>query len=243
MGFGILLFGYFLTYAFSVSNVYFFADIIGAVVVMYSFSKLAQYNRYFIGGMWACLAFLCVCAISAASLMFDLYDTSGRVDYAVDILKNVASGVMHFLMFLGIRGVSLGAESVKLVGKTVRNLKITIVYYVGCIVFPLIALFIESLELLQYINVVMYVYSIVCILLNLILIYSCFAVLCPAEENENEIKRSRFEFINKINDKMESFEKNRNEYSRESMKLAIEEANKLAEQKEKKEKNKRKKKK
>ena len=62
-------------------------------------------------------------------------------------------------------------------------------------------------------------------------------------ENENEIKRSRFEFINKINDKMESFEKNRNEYSRESMKLAIEEANKLAEQKAKKEKNKRKKKK
>ena len=37
MGYGTLLFGYFLTYAFSLSRVYFFTDIIGALVMLWAF--------------------------------------------------------------------------------------------------------------------------------------------------------------------------------------------------------------
>ena len=49
MGYGTLLFGYFLTYAFSLSRVYFFTDIIGALVMLWAFSKLIAYNRYYRG--------------------------------------------------------------------------------------------------------------------------------------------------------------------------------------------------
>ena len=80
-----------------------------------------------------------------------------------------------------------------------------------------------------------------CVLLNLVLMYSCFGTLCPADEDENEIKRSRFAIINKINDKMDSFEKKNNEYKLESMRLAMEEANRRAENKKKKPKWKKKK--
>ena len=58
MGFGILILGYFLAYAFSISSVYFFADIIGTAIIMLAFSKLAQYNRYFVGAMGFALGFL-----------------------------------------------------------------------------------------------------------------------------------------------------------------------------------------
>ena len=46
MGFGVLFFGYFVMFAFSLSTMYFFADIIGSVITAYAFTKIAQYNRY-----------------------------------------------------------------------------------------------------------------------------------------------------------------------------------------------------
>ena len=105
-------------------------------------------------------------------------------------------------MFLGIRGISLGAECEKLVGRATRNAGITSVYYASCIILALVAFFVEPGEVITYMNGLMYLYSIVCVLLNLILIYSCFGTLCPADEDENAIKRSRFAVINKMkNDK------------------------------------------
>jgi hypothetical protein len=241
MGFGILILGYFLMYAFSISSVYFFADIIGTVIVLFAFSKLAQYNRYFVGAMGFALGFLALCTLGASSLMFDLYEASGIVAQIVGLLKNLVSAGMHILMFLGIRGISLGAESEKLAGRAMRNAGVTLVYYASCIILGIVAFFVPAGEVISYMNGLMYLYSIVCVLLNLVLMYSCFGTLCPADEDENEIKRSRFAIINKINDKMDSFEKKNNEYKLESMRLAMEEANRRAENKKKKPKWKKKK--
>lgn len=243
MGFGILILGYFLAYAFSISSVYFFADIIGTAIIILAFSKLAQYNRYFVGAMGFALGFLVLCALGASSLMFDLYDATGVVSQIVGLLKHLASAGLHVLMFFGIRGISLGAESKKLAHRAMRNLGITSVYYVSCVILGIVALFVPTGEVITYMNGVLYLYSIVCLILNLVLIYSCFGTLCPADEDENEVKKSRFALINKIDEKMDSFEKKSNEYRRESMRLAMEEANRMAEEKNKKKKPKWKKKK
>ncbi len=222
MGFGILLFGYFVMFAFSISQVYFFADIIGAGIVLYAFSKLSEYNRYFVGAMWGCLAFLALCAVNAASLMFELYDPAGNIALTVNVAKAVAACAMHIPMFLGTRGISLGADADKLVHTAERNLTLTIIYYVLYLAVlaasPLLG------DMTQYISTVVYLYSIVCIFLNLVLFYKCFGILCPAEEDENEKKRSRFSFINKISDKLDAIDDERVRYREESVKLAIEEA-------------------
>ena len=231
MGFGILLLGYFLMYAFSISQVYFFADIIGAIIVIFAFSKLSQYNRYFVGSMWACLMFIAFAAVSASSLMFDIYDTNGIVAQIIGLLKTASSWAMHIVMFLGIRGISLGAACEKLAKKSLRNLSITSVYYLGCIALSIIALFSTNSEVVTYMNGLMYLYSIVCVVINLILIYNCFGTICPADEDENEVKRSRFAIINKIDDKMDEFEQKNREFHRESMRLAMEEADRRANEK------------
>ncbi len=240
MGFGTLILGYFLMYAFSISEVYFFADIIGAAIVIFAFSKLAQYNRYFACAMWLCLAYLALCAYGAMSLMFELYGASSAVAYLLLFSKSIISCAMHTVMFLGIRGISLGADSVKLAGRAKRNMVITAIYYTLYIVLSAVSLAVES-YILSYVSAVLQIFYLVCIVLNLILIYSSFGTLCPADEDENEVKRSRFGFINKMNDKMDDFEKKSNEYRRESMKLAMEEAEKNAAAKSKKKKHKKKK--
>ena len=91
MGFGILFFGYFVMFAFSISQMYFFADIIGAVISIFAFSKLSEYNKYYKNAMIAALVFAVFCMVNAASMMFRIYPSTGTADTAVDILKSLNS--------------------------------------------------------------------------------------------------------------------------------------------------------
>ncbi len=232
MGFGILVFGYFIMYAFSISQVYFFMDIVGTVVVLYAMSKLSEYNRYFVGAMGGAAAFLLLCAVNAASLMFRIYDPAGNVALAVNLVKAVASCAMHVPVFLGTRGIALGADSVKLVRNAERNLTLTAVYY-ALYVFVVAASPLLG-DATQYVSTVVYLYNIVCIFLNLALFYKCFGILCPADEDENAKKRSRFEWVNKISDKVDSIDEERVRYREESVKLAMEEADRRVAAKKKK---------
>lgn len=234
MGFGILLIGYFVTFAFSVSSYYFFADIIGILIMLYAFSRLSRYNRYFVDAMVPALGFLVLCAVNAASMMFRLYPMDGTADLIVDILKTAAACATHVFVFLGTRGISLGAESQKLVEKTQRNFVATMIYYAANLTIVLLSFFLAFET--QYVSTVVYLYWIVCIILNIALFYHCFGILIPADEDEDEVKRSKFEFINKINDKFDSFDIKSNEYRKQSMEMAMEEAKKRAEEKKKKEK-------
>ena len=101
MGFGILLIGYFVTFAFSISSYYFFADIIGILIMLYAFSKLSRFNLYFVDAMVPGLVYLVLCAVNAAAMMFKLYPMDGTADLVVDILKTAAACVMHVFIFLG----------------------------------------------------------------------------------------------------------------------------------------------
>ena len=62
MGFGILLFGYFTAFAFELINTYFFADIIGGLVMLYALGKLSEYNGKFKAAAYGDMVF---CAVAA----------------------------------------------------------------------------------------------------------------------------------------------------------------------------------
>ena len=228
-------------FAFSLSQVYFFADIIGAGIALYAFAKLSEYNRYFVTAMWGALAFLALGAVNAASLMFDLYDPAGTVGMVVSILKTLSACAMHIPMFLGIRGISLGAGADKLVRNADRNLVLTAVNYLLSLLVlaasPLLGTF------TPYASTVVYLYQLVCIVLNLVLLYKCFGILCPADEDEDEKKRSRFAIINKISDKVDAIDEERVRYREESVKLALEEADRRVAEKKRNKKHQHKKKK
>ncbi len=239
MGFGTLVFGYFTMFAFSLAPAYFFADVIGALIAIFAFQKLAEYNRWFVYAMGASLGFLVLCGVSAGSLMFNWYDPAGTVDGVVDVSKEVASCLLHVFMFFGIRGIAGGAENPKLVKKADRNFILTMVYYIGAAV---LLLFSEALgEYASYAGLYLLLYWAVCVVLNLVLIYRCFGTLCPADEDENAPpKPSRFAFINKLNEKFDAIEESKRAYREESMQKALEEAEKRAAEKEKKHRGKKK---
>ena len=230
MGFGVLFFGYFVMFAFSLSTMYFFADIIGSVITAYAFTKIAQYNRYYNTATVFALLFLLFSAVKAADLMFDIYP-DGYISLAVNMLRLVSAAVMHIFMFLGARGIALGAGAAKLPKNAERNMVMTLLYYASYAVITNITINDEVLD--AYLNMMLLLYFLVCFILNLVFIYRCYAVLAPADEDITERKPSRFKLINKIDAKMDEIEKSKQEYRKESVRLALEEADRMAREKKK----------
>ena len=232
MGFGTLFFGYFAMFAFTLSPYYFFADIIGAVVAIWAYVRLSEYNRYFRGAAAAALVFLILCGVNAASLMFTLYEADGAADLAVSAGKEAAACVMHVFFFLGTRGICLGADAKKLTAKTERNFVMTMFAYLAA--FAVLALNRVIGDELAPVGFMLLLYRLICIVMNLALIYQCFGILMPADEDENEKKRSRFAFVNAMSDKFDALDDAKNEYRRQSMKMAMDEADRLRAEKQKK---------
>ena len=128
MGYGTLLFGYFLTYAFSLSRVYFFTDIIGALVMLWAFSKLIAYNRYYRGAAVSGIVFTALC-LTGCVAMFARYQPEWFT-LLLNCLKAAASCTLHVFTLLGIRGIAKGADAPKLAETALRNLVMTGLYYV-----------------------------------------------------------------------------------------------------------------
>ena len=88
MGFGLLILGYFLTFAFTISQAYFFADVIGALVMLYAFTKLSEYNRYFRGAAAAGMLFTLLALTSGVLLSMHMLTSEGMLDILLDAAKS-----------------------------------------------------------------------------------------------------------------------------------------------------------
>ena len=242
MGFGPLLFGYFAMYAFSISPYYFFADIIGALVAVYAFSKLAEYSRYFGGAMFGALGFLILSGVNAVSLLFGLYPMNGGIAWtAVEVLKLAAGCVMHVYMFLGTRTVAVRAGQDALSKKSVRCLCAVCLYYAAALIaIPVTPRLPERTGAAVSAGILLY--WVLCLILNLLLLYGCFSHIVPADADLSVTPRSRIGLLNKMSDKFDELDDKKNEYRRESIRLAMEEADRLHEERKRKNKGKRKKK-
>ena len=255
MGFGTLFFGYFAMYAFSISPYYFFADIIGGVTAVFALSKLSEYSRHFTGAMYGALGFLVFSGFNAVSVIFGLYpvlNTSAflfgtnsigdtGVWMAVELLKLASGAVMHVFLLRGIRVVAERAEQEKLAKKSVRNLGASSLYFAAqAVVLPLKLCLPENAAAAAA-GAGVWLFWVLCFLLNLFLIYGCFASIIPADADENEKPRSKIPLLNKLSDKFDELDDKKNEYRRESMKLAMEEADRLRAEKQKKKNHKKKK--
>ena len=141
MGFGLLIFGYFLTFTFTISQAYFFADVIGALVMLSAFTKLSEYNRHFRSAAAAGVGFTLLALVSGVLLSMHMLEDGGTVDILLDAAKAVTALVLHVFMLSGTRGIAQGADCEKLAQRAQRNLVMICTYYVLYFVTLLVSLF------------------------------------------------------------------------------------------------------
>ena len=186
MGFGILLFGYALAFAFTLSSVYFFADVLGGLMMAYACSKLAAYDRRFKLPMIASSVFSAA-AIAGALRRFVFGSSSAIFDRVYDAAYAGIVIALHFALFWAIISIARSLKLTKITMKARRNMILMIVFYTVQTLaqlsgerltadFPTFALYLYRFIL---------IFQLVLVFVNLLLIGSCLKSI--GEEGEGEV--------------------------------------------------------
>ena len=128
MGFGLLLIGYALAFAFKLSSVYFFADVLGGLMMSYACSKLSAYDRHFRPAL-VCTSVYSVAAIVGALRRFVFAASSEMFDHIFDASFAAMEVLIHFTLLFAIISITRDLDLKRITMKARRNLIFVIVYY------------------------------------------------------------------------------------------------------------------
>ncbi len=199
MGFGILLIGYFLAFATSLAGVYFYADIIGGILMVYALNKLSSYSSKFKAAAYTAVAFT---AISMVAAVLTTLKIGGTAILVVNTIRAASILIFHIYTFNALEVMAKGADDPKLASKAKRDLVFVSGYYILYIVITLTAGIMDD-TLKAYFSVMMYMYGILCVILNLILLHSAYCRLYIEGTQQRyaefaEYKPSKIKFIDNI---------------------------------------------
>ena len=232
MGFGLLLIGYFFAYTVTVGlGSYLFAGmLIGGFVMFLGLSELRKYSPAFIYAIIANIALLLLSFCETISWMepmlgFSIGFSNTNVQTVFDWIKLVVDLAFNIAMLYGIADISRRVDFQETRTKAYRNMVFVGVYNAVQLLMILPIGIFESdksffMTLLMFLQLI---YTVV----NLVLIFRCYAMICPEGEEDMHRKPSRFEFINKIRAKQDE----REQQAIESTKAYFEEKLKKKQQK------------
>lgn len=198
MGFGILFFGYFITFLLSLNAYGPIFALIGNYIIFTALQKLSEYKQ----NISRCIPFLLLMAIcnlfSSVEVLF-----SADFGIAKTIIETVSlTSTLLFNIFLFLSLLSLGedteVEEVKSSAKA--NIALVIAY------FAVNVLLIFSVGN-KYILLVGLLLRLLFPLFALALIYKCFRFICDPDDLDMPTKPSRFNFINKMHERQAQKEK------------------------------------
>ena len=214
MGFGILLFGYFITTMMPIPlsmllpiDLTGFIRMIGYIVVIIAAKKLSEYNSSF--GMLVISSFI-MTVVSAVEGLIDLglffvNNQMGNLPFA-NLLKTIND--MQIVDYLGLTVILFVAAlclSVKQIGED-TGIKKVVTASVRNLVFYAILFIVKAITFLPlsfvdtYANVfvsALLIIELLCWILNLYMIFYCYAKICDSSDIDMKQKESRFSFVNK----------------------------------------------
>lgn len=199
MGFGYLLLGYFMAFAFTLADMYFFFDIVGGALMLVGLSKLSPHGKNFYRAMWADIAYIFLCLGRTVLIMLKMIPADGVWAKAFGFGIAAASLALQFFILAGIYFIALKVDLPKETAHAKRNILYLLLYYFG---------YIAAMILLPYLGIIgniaslaITVFGLVILILNLILIHSCYCRICLEGQQSGERTPSRFAFINRFNKK------------------------------------------
>jgi hypothetical protein len=215
MGFGILFLGYFATTMMSIPlsrmlpiDLGGFVKLLGYILIIIAAKKLSDYNSSFKALIVSSAFMMCISAFeSFTDITLFLADNQIAVLPFVNALSYVNSAkVLDYVSFvaviffvatlcIAIKQIALDTEVKKIEVAATRNF----VFY--CILF-----IVQALAFMPFDWVITYkpvfvsallLIELLCWILNLYMIFSCYAKICDSGDTEMKQKPSRYEFVNK----------------------------------------------
>lgn len=214
MGFGLLFIGYFTAMLMSINTYGSIFKLVGYAIILVAAGKLEKYDRSFTLFKLATYLMLAMSAVLAVSDIWTLLynelivpsDPFGEVFRNVSAYAEIILSLAHNLFMLyAIRSIAIETEVEKISACAVRNLIFMCAYYVLYFIGTLPFAF--ASEYLKYCGAFILILNFVWVILNLVLIYSCYARICDESDVEMQRKPSRFAFVNKMRAESEERER------------------------------------
>lgn len=222
MGFGLLFFGYFATTMMSIPlssllpiDVSGFAKMLGYLIIVIAAKKLSEYHSAFKTLMASSAVMIAISAFEAfiATCTFIVDNQlatlpfSGAVKYIndkmiVDYLSFAFVIIFIATLCVAIKQIAESTGVKKIVTAATRNF----VFY--CIFFVVQAFSFLPFEWVRTYKPVfvsaLLIIELLCWVLNLVMIFTCYAKICDSSDVEMKQKPSRFGFVNKKREEQES---------------------------------------
>ncbi|MBQ3065787.1 MAG: hypothetical protein IJC98_06090 [Clostridia bacterium] len=206
MGFGILVTGYMFLLSIPISSMGIPAELIGYIMLSVALWRLKQYEKWFSYALYVDIALIpCgVFSILKSSLLWfgrnDLYEkihTTAALPYS--IVLAVLLLLFHLCLMEGVRRMAKEVDLPNIVEQAVRSVVLTWFYFAlsVSVVFLNIPKVTEVIPYTHLIGIVM-AFSVVWLLLNLKVLYCCYALICmPGEEELPEVEQKLPAFLQK----------------------------------------------
>lgn len=214
MGFGWLFIGYFVATLMSINVVGKFIRLVGYGIMILAAGKLKRYHGGFAYFQIVSVFMLAVSLLFAASDVFDflyreMYISTEvfppSIDKAFAVIELCSSLVFNGFMLYAIRAIAIETEVYKIAVNAVRNAIFVALYFAMNIIVYLSTSFAEGYAKLFGLPALLLYFT--WIVLNLVLIYSCYARICDENDVDMARKPSKFEFVNKMREEFDAKEK------------------------------------
>ena len=218
MGFGVLLIGYLLGTLMSLNVFGAFFRLAGFALAAYGAKKLSDYHKSFSLLFYASLLSIAVSMLGAVSeISVFLYDNliitekliSDGLSYAFGYARYGAELVFTVILCVSVSLISKETGELKLRYVAIRNLVLYCVYFVLQFICWLPHEYVGTLLQLTALPAVVQLVSFALLLLNSLMIFSCYRRICDEEDVDMPQKPSRFEFVNEMRREREEKEKAR----------------------------------
>ncbi len=204
MGFGLLLIGYIIGYVAAVGfGTYIFAGtLIGGFLMFLGLSELRKYAPTFVYAIIADTLLL-ICSFYGTLLWmetqfgFEIGVAALGLKQFFDWAQIIISFAFNISMLYGIADLSRRVEFPDTRIKAYRNMIFVLLFNIlqFTVALPIAALDSSRAGLMVLLLVLQLLYTVV----NAVLIFKCYAMICPEGHEDMQRKKSRFEIINKWN--------------------------------------------
>lgn len=202
MGFGYLLIGYFIAFAFSLANVYFFFDIIGGAVMLVGLSKLSLYGKNFYRAMLLDIAYILLCLARTALTVLGVIRGEGVLFYVFGIAIALVSLLLQFFILAAIYYIAEKVELDEEMKKARRNIKCILLYYLLYVAAVFLVPYLGMLG--NFVSRAVTLFGFVVLFFNLALIHSCYCRICLKGQESGERPPSRFAWLNAFHEKTDA---------------------------------------
>ena len=224
MGFGPLLVGYIFTYLVTLGlGDYLFAGmLVGGFIMFLGLCELRKYCPTFLYAIIGSV-FIILCSFYETAAWLNIGIDSASISRAFDYVEVGINLWFNMSLLYGIADLSRRVEYPETREKAYRNMVFVGVFNVMQILL-LIPNTVFDRDKVFFMTLLM-IFQIIYAFFNVLLIFKCYAMICPEGEEDMQRKPSRFEFVNKMREKQDEREQKAIESTKEYFEKKLEKRN------------------